>query len=146
MFEGLKGEGEKGWEDNHPFVRSPFHISWIAYGPFDRAIYMEGIATGQATLETEAPAWREWDAGHLPVCRLAARQQGVLLGWAALSPVSRRRCYTGVAEVSVYVGVQTQLRLPLPVVANYFVPRWCNSTPESGRANTVGDYANASIG
>lgn len=69
-----------------------------------RAIYLEGIATGQATFETEAPSWEQWDAGHLPFGRLVARSGGRVAGWAALSPVSRRRCYAGVAEVSVYVG------------------------------------------
>ena len=69
-----------------------------------RAIYLEGIATAQATFETEAPFWEEWNASHLPACRLAARQTDRLIGWGALSPVSRRRCYVGVAEVSVYVA------------------------------------------
>jgi phosphinothricin acetyltransferase len=68
------------------------------------AIYLEGIATGQATFESEAPSWEEWDAGHLLPCRLGARVDGALVGWGALSPVSRRRCYAGVAEVSVYVA------------------------------------------
>jgi L-amino acid N-acyltransferase YncA len=67
------------------------------------AIYLEGIATGQATFETEVPSWEQWDASHLTECRLAARSNGFMVGWAALSPVSRRRCYGGVAEVSVYV-------------------------------------------
>jgi L-amino acid N-acyltransferase YncA len=70
-----------------------------------RAIYLEGIATGQATFEMEAPPWEQWDANHLPVCRLVARRQGPVVGWAALSPVSCRPCYAGVAEVSVYVAV-----------------------------------------
>jgi L-amino acid N-acyltransferase YncA len=69
-----------------------------------RAIYLEGIAGGNATFETEAPAWDAWDAEHLPFGRLAARSDSTLLGWAALSPVSRRACYAGVAEVSVYVA------------------------------------------
>jgi phosphinothricin acetyltransferase len=69
-----------------------------------RAIYLEGIATGHATFETEAPTWEEWDATHHSFARLAARHSGSLVGWAALSPVSRRRCYAGVAEVSVYVA------------------------------------------
>lgn len=72
--------------------------------PQVRAIYLEGIATGQATFQTEAPAWPEWDAGHLPHCRLAARTGTQLLGWAALSPASKRACYAGVAEVSVYIA------------------------------------------
>src|SRR5436309_2842643 len=68
-----------------------------------RSIYLEGVATGQATFETEAPAWEQWDASHLPACRLVARSHEEILGWVALSPVSRRACYAGVAEVSLYV-------------------------------------------
>ncbi len=67
-------------------------------------IYMEGIATGNATFEIEAPSWEKWDSGHLAKCRLIARQDSRVLGWAALSPVSSRRVYAGVAEVSVYVA------------------------------------------
>jgi phosphinothricin acetyltransferase len=69
-----------------------------------RMIYQEGIASGQATFETEPPSWAEWDADHHPFARLVARRGGRVVGWAALSPVSGRRCYAGVAEVSVYVG------------------------------------------
>jgi phosphinothricin acetyltransferase len=69
-----------------------------------RAIYQEGIASGQATFEIEAPSWTQWDAGHHSFGRLVARAGGRVVGWAALSPVSRRRCYAGVAEVSVYVA------------------------------------------
>jgi phosphinothricin acetyltransferase len=68
-----------------------------------RDIYAEGIATGRATFEVEAPTWEQWDAGHLPSSRLVARCEGRIVGWAALSPVSHRPCYAGVAEVSVYV-------------------------------------------
>ena len=71
-----------------------------------RAIYLEGIATGNATFETEVPTWEQWDATHLAGGRLAARSSGAILGWAALSPVSRRQVYTGVAEVSLYVSAQ----------------------------------------
>ncbi|HEY7697039.1 MAG TPA: GNAT family N-acetyltransferase [Vicinamibacteria bacterium] len=71
--------------------------------PQVRSIYEEGIATNQATFEAEAPSWEEWDSAHLPSGRLVARENDLLLGWGALSPVSRRRCYAGVAEVSVYV-------------------------------------------
>ena len=66
-------------------------------------IYLEGIATGQATFETEAPSWEAWDAHHLPFARLVAILDGAVKGWAALSPVSKRAVYRGVAEVSVYV-------------------------------------------
>ena len=68
-----------------------------------RLIYEEGIATGQATFETAAPTWETWEAGHLSIGRLVARADGVVVGWAALSPVSGRCVYAGVAEVSVYV-------------------------------------------
>ena len=69
-----------------------------------RHIYQEGLATGNATFETQAPEWEAWDARHLSTCRLVARQGEVILGWAALSPVSSRAVYAGVAEVSIYVG------------------------------------------
>lgn len=69
-----------------------------------RAIYLEGIRTGDATFEKTAPPWKDWDAGHLPACRIVARSGHALLGWAALSPVSKRHVYRGVAEVSIYVA------------------------------------------
>ena len=70
-----------------------------------RAIYLEGIATGQATFETDAPSWERWNEKHLRECRLVARRSDVgVAGWAALSPVSDRCVYAGVAEVSVYVA------------------------------------------
>ncbi len=72
--------------------------------PQVREIYLEGIATGQATFETEAPSWEKWDAAHLRAGRLVARDGGSVTGWAALSPVSERCVYAGVAEVSVYVA------------------------------------------
>lgn len=68
------------------------------------AIYAQGIATHQATFEVEAPSWEAWDASHLPVARLVGRKGDLVVGWAALSPVSRRQAYAGVAEVSVYVA------------------------------------------
>ena len=72
--------------------------------PAVRAIYEEGIATRQATFETSAPDWAAWDAARLPACRLVARRGRTVVGWAALSPVSSRVVYRGVAEVSVYVA------------------------------------------
>ena len=75
-----------------------------------REIYLEGIAAGQATFETEAPTWEEWDGAHYPFARLVACAGGRVLGWAALSPVSRRPCYAGVAEVSVYVAAYARGR------------------------------------
>jgi phosphinothricin acetyltransferase len=79
-----------------------------AMGPDDwpavRRIYEEGIATGDATFETSAPSWEKWDSQHLAVGRLVAELGGVVVGWAALSGVSDRCVYAGVAEVSVYVA------------------------------------------
>jgi L-amino acid N-acyltransferase YncA len=72
--------------------------------PAVREIYGEGIATGNATFETELPGWEKWDSSHRKDCRLIARHGEQVLGWAALSPVSGRRVYSGVAEVSVYVA------------------------------------------
>ncbi|HEU5277417.1 MAG TPA: GNAT family N-acetyltransferase [Gaiellaceae bacterium] len=67
-------------------------------------IYWEGMRDGLATFETEVPAWEAWDAGHLPEHRLVAESIDEVVGWAALSPASSRRCYAGVAENSVYVA------------------------------------------
>jgi phosphinothricin acetyltransferase len=71
--------------------------------PAVQAIYREGIDTGNATFETEAPEWEEWDKSHLCDCRIVAKTQHEVVGWAALSSVSGRCCYSGVVEVSLYV-------------------------------------------
>jgi len=73
-----------------------------------RAIYEEGIRSGNATFETSAPSWEQWDKAHLPFGRLVARSQGAVVGWAALSPVSARKAYVGVAESSIYVLEKAQ--------------------------------------
>jgi L-amino acid N-acyltransferase YncA len=67
-------------------------------------IYRQGIATGDATFETELPAWEKFSSGHLPHSRLVARDGTGVLGWAMLSPVSGRCVYGGVAEVSIYIA------------------------------------------
>lgn len=72
--------------------------------PAVRAIYAEGIATRQATFETETPEWEAWNNARLDVCRLVVRQANQVIAWAALSPVSRRPVYAGVAEHSIYVA------------------------------------------
>lgn len=69
-----------------------------------RRIYEQGLATGNATFETSVPSWEEWDRRHHPFGRLVARVEGKIAGWAALSPVSTRAAYAGVAEVSIYIG------------------------------------------
>jgi len=72
--------------------------------PRVREIYLQGIATGNATFEQAAPEWQEWDERHLKPCRLVALLDGEVAGWAALSPASSRCVYGGVAEVSIYVA------------------------------------------
>jgi L-amino acid N-acyltransferase YncA len=67
-------------------------------------IYWDGMRDGLATFETEVPTWERWDERHLPGQRLVAELLGEVVGWAALSPASQRRCYAGVVENSVYVA------------------------------------------
>ncbi len=81
-----------------------------------RAIYLEGISTDNATFEVMAPDWAEWDKKHFPHSRLVAIRGKSIVGWAALTPVSERCAYGGVAEVSIYLtisatgrGIGTQL-------------------------------------
>jgi L-amino acid N-acyltransferase YncA len=76
--------------------------------PQVRQIYAEGIATGHATFERSAPSWEDWDAGHLAEHRFVATIDDAVVGWAALSPVSERCVYAGVAEVSVYVAARVR--------------------------------------
>jgi len=78
--------------------------------PQVKAVYLSGIETGQATFETELPAWESWDASHLPFARLVGEEGDQIVGWAALSPVSQRKAYSGVAEVSVYVAANSRGR------------------------------------
>jgi L-amino acid N-acyltransferase YncA len=72
--------------------------------PAVAAIYWDGIRSGLASFETSVPSWEEWDATHLPEHRLVATSWEEVVGWAALAPVSPRRCYRGVVEHSVYVA------------------------------------------
>ena len=69
-----------------------------------RAIYLEGIATKNATFEQNAPDWEDWNRNHLNVCRFVVRENNQIIGWAALNPVSRRSVYSGVVEVSIYIS------------------------------------------
>lgn len=68
-----------------------------------KRIYEEGIATGNATFEDNAPSWEAWDHAHLPFCRLVAINDKRLIGWLALSPTSARSVYAGVAAISIYI-------------------------------------------
>ena len=69
-----------------------------------RRIYLEGIATGNATFESAAPSWESWDSGHDPHCRFVAVRDGECLGWVGIGRISTRSVYAGVAEVSVYIA------------------------------------------
>ena len=93
------------------------------------AIYANGIATGDATFQTEVPGWEEWDAAHLRTPRLIARDpSGAVLGWCALSPVSRRAVYAGVAEESVYVAPAARGR----GVGRALLDAMCRASEEAG--------------
>jgi L-amino acid N-acyltransferase YncA len=83
-----------------PRVRAMGPEDWPAVA----AVYAEGIATGDATFETDVPGWEQWDAAHRPDHRLVAELAGTVVGWIAVSPVSTRRVYAGVVEHSVYVA------------------------------------------
>ncbi len=104
---------------DYPIIPMPPNL-W----PAVREIYREGMATGNATFETQLPEWEQWDVSHRRTCRLVALeplddhvadllisgQKISVLGWAALSPISARRVYAGVAEVSVYVAATSRGR------------------------------------
>jgi phosphinothricin acetyltransferase len=76
--------------------------------PAVRAIYEEGLDLG--TFEELVPTWDEWDRGHLVWPRLVAREDGEVIGWAALAPYSDRACYRGVAENSIYIARRARSR------------------------------------
>ncbi|HTJ14356.1 MAG TPA: GNAT family N-acetyltransferase [Dinghuibacter sp.] len=75
-----------------------------AHWPVVKAIYEDGLATGNASFQTAAPSWEEWDKAHLPHSRLVALDGHAVTGWVALTPTSGRCVYAGVAEVSVYIA------------------------------------------
>ena len=85
---------------NEIIIRPMLAIDWESV----KQIYEEGIATGLATFETKAPEWSSWDQGHLKFARLVATVDESVAGWAALSAVSSRCVYGGVAENSVYIS------------------------------------------
>jgi L-amino acid N-acyltransferase YncA len=71
-------------------------------------IYADGIATGNATFETEVPSWEQWNRSHLPEHRFVALRDGAVVGWVAVSSISDRCVYGGVVENSVYVDEQAR--------------------------------------
>jgi L-amino acid N-acyltransferase YncA len=75
-----------------------------------KKIYEEGISSGHATFQTTAPSWEEWDISHINNSRIIAREDEDIVGWVALTPVSDRCVYAGVAEVSVYVSEKARGR------------------------------------
>jgi L-amino acid N-acyltransferase YncA len=95
-------------------VKAPPTVELRALLPDDWSavadIYWDGMRDGLATFETEVPSWAVWDAAHFPDHRLVAVLDGEVVGWAALSSASSRRCYAGVAENSVYVAREAQGR------------------------------------
>jgi L-amino acid N-acyltransferase YncA len=89
-----------------PIIRALTAADW----PAVRAIYAEGIATGNATFETVVPDWASWDAGKLAAHRFVATDEGTVLGWAAVAPTSTRQVYAGVVEDSVYLAAAARGR------------------------------------
>jgi phosphinothricin acetyltransferase len=87
-----------------PTIRKMLASDWEAVAK----IYEEGIATGVATFETKVPSYEAWDRAHMTGCRFVAENQNGVLGWVALSPVSSRCVYGGVAEVSVYIAKEAR--------------------------------------
>lgn len=81
-------------------IREMAQTDWPAVS----RIYQEGMDTNLATFQSECPAWKEWDTVHLKDCRLVITEEGTILGWAALTAVSGRCVYAGVAELSIYIS------------------------------------------
>lgn len=86
------------------FIRKFHHTDY----PYVKEIYQQGIDTGDATFQLTAKHWDEWNNSMLEHSRIVAVENNNVLGWAALSPISNRQVYSGVAEVSVYVAISAQ--------------------------------------
>jgi L-amino acid N-acyltransferase YncA len=100
------------WQYDSPGKKETFSIENMtaeAWPEVER-IYMAGIATKNATFEQQAPGWQAWNNSHRSDCRLIASLSGRIVGWAALSNVSNRCIYAGVAEVSIYIDPEYQGR------------------------------------
>ena len=94
-----------------PTDNMSFQIEAMTEGDWPEVlvIYEEGLATGVGSFESVAPSWEQWNAARLPHSRLVAREDR-LVGWAALSPISKRACYAGVAEVGIYIAASARGR------------------------------------
>lgn len=79
----------------------------ISDAPAVLDIYKKGLETRNATFETEVPDWEKWDLSHHNFCRFVYEENGKVVGWGALAPVSNRNCYKGVAQISIYVDTDT---------------------------------------
>jgi len=86
-------------------------------------IYEEGIATKNATFEQTPPSWDEWDNSHLKKCRYVIEDNGKIVGWAALSPVSKRMVYQGVSEVSIYIRLTSNGKGYGKKLLNYLIEK-----------------------
>lgn len=114
----VRGPGcGRGWHDDAVTTTEPTAARRVlvrrltpADWPRVREIYLEGIATGDATFETDAPPWDAWDAAHTADHRFVAEADGVVVGWVACSPTSDRCVYAGVLELSVYVAAAARGR------------------------------------
>ena len=71
-------------------------------------IYWQGIETHNATFESQLPTWEKWDSSHTKTCRILATIENIVVGWAALVPISAREVYSGAGEVSIYVSDKFQ--------------------------------------
>ena len=87
-----------------PHIRPMTPADWDAVA----RIYKEGIDTKLATFETEVPAWEKWDSSRLQECRLVVENNGEVIGWAALSPVSSRYVYHGVMDIGIYISTNAR--------------------------------------
>jgi len=101
--ENLSG-GKDGFNAMEHLIRKMMEADW----PEVSRIYQEGMDTNLATFQWKCPSWEEWDKSHLEECRWVATSENSLLGWAALTPVSGRCVFAGVAEVSVYVSTDAK--------------------------------------
>lgn len=85
-------------------IRKMLDTDW----PAVKSIYLEGIATGNATFQTDAPSFEEWTNSHHAACRFVAVKEDLVVGWIAISSVSNRIVYKGVGEVSIYVSTKSK--------------------------------------